>query len=178
MANNVEYTNNSVRVTAALKEAVIRWLYEAGGELQAKIIRNSRTRTGQTKGSYQYHIDEENGICEVGSSLQNAVWEEFGTGEYALNRDGRKGGWWIKVGNGSNEIPQSVVDKYKWAGYRYENGDTSRGKKLRRGGKRGQLAYVFTYGKKPNRPMQRAFESLKEPIERRLEQVLKDEIGE
>lgn len=29
----------------------------------------------------------------VGSSLQNAIWEEFGTGEYAAAGDGRKGGW-------------------------------------------------------------------------------------
>ncbi len=178
MANDVEFTNNSVKVINAIKDAVIRWLYESGGELQAKIIRNSRTKTGQTKGSYQYHVDEENAVCEVGSSLQNAIWEEFGTGEYALNNDGRKGGWWIKIGNGPNEIPPAVAEKYKWAGYRYENGDISRGKKLRRGGKRGQLAYVFTYGKKPNRPMQKAFESLKKPIERRLEQILQEDMGD
>ena len=30
----------------------------------------------------------------IGSSDQNAIWEEFGTGEYALKGDGRKGGWW------------------------------------------------------------------------------------
>lgn len=29
----------------------------------------------------------------VGSPLENAVWEEFGTGDYALNGNGRKGGW-------------------------------------------------------------------------------------
>lgn len=174
MANNIEYTNNSVQVTAALKNAVKKWLYEAGGELQARIIRNSRTRTGQTKGSYQYHVDEENGVCTVGSALENAVWEEFGTGEYAVNNDGRKNGWWIKVGNGRGEIPLSVVNKYKWVKYRYENGGTSHGKKLRQTQNRGKLAYVFTYGKKPNKPMQRAFEALKEPLERRLESILKD----
>lgn len=174
---NVEYTNNSIQVIGAIKESVKRWLYESGGELQAKIIRNSRTKTGQTKGAYQYQVDEDNSICEVGSSLENAIWEEFGTGEYALNGDGRKGGWWIKVGNGANEIPLNVVEKYKWAGYRYENGDTSMGKKLRRGGRRGQLAYVFTYGKRPNRPMIKAYESSKEQLERRLDQIIRDEVG-
>lgn len=164
MANNIEYTNNSVQVTAALKNAVKKWLYEAGGELQARIIRNSRTRTGQTKGSYQYHVDEENGACTIGSALENAVWEEFGTGEYAVNNDGRKNGWWIKVGNGRGEIPLSAAKKYKWAKVRYEKGDNN------------NPAYVFTYGKKPNKPMQRAFEALKEPLERRLEQLLKDDL--
>lgn len=174
MPNDIEYTNNSVQVKAALKNAVKKWLYEAGGELQARIIRNSRTRTGQTKGSYQYSVDEENGVCTVGSALENAVWEEFGTGEYAVNNDGRKNGWWIKVGNGRGEIPLSVVNKYKWVKYRYENGGTSHGKKLRQTQNRGKLAYVFTYGKKPNKPMQRAFEALKEPLERRLGSILKD----
>ena len=30
---------------------------------------------------------------QVGSNIENAIWEEFGTGEYALHGDGRKGGW-------------------------------------------------------------------------------------
>jgi hypothetical protein len=25
--------------------------------------------------------------------MENAIWEEFGTGEYALEGNGRKGGW-------------------------------------------------------------------------------------
>lgn len=29
----------------------------------------------------------------VGSDLENAIWKEFGTGEYALHGDGRKGDW-------------------------------------------------------------------------------------
>ena len=32
----------------------------------------------------------------VGSDLENAIWEEFGTGEYALHGGGRKGGWVYK----------------------------------------------------------------------------------
>ena len=36
----------------------------------------------------------------VGSSDENAIWEEFGTGEYALQGNGRKGGWVYKDANG------------------------------------------------------------------------------
>ncbi len=51
--------------------------------------------TGQTKGSYQYKVQEgsSESTVHVGSNLENAIWEEFGTGEYALHGDGRKGGW-------------------------------------------------------------------------------------
>ena len=32
----------------------------------------------------------------IGSDLENAIYEEYGTGEYALHGDGRKGGWVYK----------------------------------------------------------------------------------
>ena len=41
-------------------------------------------------------MDESKGEAHVGSPLENAIWEEFGTGEYALNDNGRKGGWHYK----------------------------------------------------------------------------------
>lgn len=92
---SVEFTDNSMRVKQALQSGVTAFLREAGGELQAQIIRNSRTDTGNTKGSYQYKVEEESdgGTVYVGSDMQNAIWEEFGTGEYALQGNGRKGGW-------------------------------------------------------------------------------------
>ena len=99
---NVEYTDNSMRVKNALSSGVSAFLYEAGGELQAQTMRNSRVDTGQTKGSYQYKVQEETnaGTVYVGSNLENAIWEEFGTGEYALHGDGRKGGWVYKDAKG------------------------------------------------------------------------------
>lgn len=92
---DIEFTDNSAIVKAAVSEGVRAFLYEAGGELQAQTMRNSRVDTGQTKGSYQYKVQEGTGesTAHVGSNLQNAIWEEFGTGEYALHGDGRKGGW-------------------------------------------------------------------------------------
>lgn len=90
----VEFEDNRARVKDAINSAIIAFLYEAGGELQAKTMRNSRVDTGQTKGSYEYKVNEANGECQIGSNLENAIWEEFGTGEYALHGDGRKGGWY------------------------------------------------------------------------------------
>lgn len=92
---SVEFTDNTAKIKAALSEGVIGFLHEAGGEIQAKTQRNSRVDTGQTKGSYKYMVDEgkDESTVAVGSDLENAIWEEFGTGEYALHGDGRKGGW-------------------------------------------------------------------------------------
>jgi hypothetical protein len=94
----VEFEDNRMVVIEAISNGVSAFLYEAGGELQAQTQRNSRVDTGQTKGSYQYKVEEESdkGTVYVGSNLENAIWEEFGTGEYALGGDGRRGGWVYK----------------------------------------------------------------------------------
>lgn len=90
---SVEFTDNRIEVKDVLESAAIAFLNEAAGEVQSAAQRNSRVKTGQTRGSYEYQVDESSLEAEVGSGLENAIWEEFGTGEYALNGDGRKGGW-------------------------------------------------------------------------------------
>ena len=154
---DIEFTDNSAVVKAALSESVRAFLYDAGGELQAQTRRNSRVDNGQTRGSYQYKVEEGSGesTAHVGSNLQNAIWEEFGTGEYALHGDGRKGGWYI---------PESKLSpKAK-----------SRMKKVI--GKNGKI-YYFTRGKKPNRPLYNAFNALREKLKRRLEEILTSKMG-
>lgn len=95
---SVEFTDNTAKIKAALSERVIGFLHEVGGEIQAQTQDNSRVDTGQTKGSYKYMVDEgkDESTVAVGSDLENAIWEEFGTGEYALHGGGRKGGWVYK----------------------------------------------------------------------------------
>ena len=89
-----------MEVKAALDDAVKAYLYEAGGLIEGQVKQNSRVGTGQLKNSWTYKVDEEKGVCTIGSPLENAIWEEFGTGEYALKGDGRKGGWHYKDENG------------------------------------------------------------------------------
>lgn len=100
----VKFTNNSIKVKTALKEAGVAWLHEACGEIEAQTKRNSKVLTGKTKGSYQYRVDEDSLEGVVGSGSQNAIWEEFGTGEYAINGDGRKGGWFYKDERGNGHF--------------------------------------------------------------------------
>lgn len=90
---SLQFEDNSAEVKRRLSESLIRFLYEAGGDLTSQIQQNSRVDTGQTKGSYKYKVNESDLTAIVGSNLENAIWEEFGTGEYALKGNGRKGGW-------------------------------------------------------------------------------------
>lgn len=92
---SVKFEDYRVQVKEALGNAATSFLHEAAGELVTATARNSRVRTGQTKGSYEYKVVKSNDepTAYIGSDLENAIWEEYGTGEYALHGDGRKGGW-------------------------------------------------------------------------------------
>ena len=160
----IEFDDYSITVTNALQNAVTSCLHEAAGEIAAQAAKNSsnRVRTGQTKGSWNYIVDSEQGEAKIGSPLENAVWEEYGTGEYALNGDGRSEGWWVKVGMGANEMPPDVAATYKWEDVRKD--------------KDGNITFVFTRGKRPNRALQRAFDEKKETVKKLFESGLKEEL--
>ena len=93
----VEFKDYSVEVKEALSAIAYKTMEEVGGELEAQVKRNTAVDTGQTKNSWTHTVKGSMMAGEyrttVGSPMQNAIWEEFGTGEYALNGNGRKGGW-------------------------------------------------------------------------------------
>lgn len=89
----VEFQDFSIRVTEALEECAVQFLEEASSEIESQAKRNSRVKSGKLKGSWNHQVDEGAKEAKVGSPEQNAIWEELGTGEYAVNGDGRKGGW-------------------------------------------------------------------------------------
>lgn len=87
------FEDNHIKIEEAIADNAVAFLYEALAELQTQASRNSRVKTGQTKGSWEVSVDEDNLEGLIGSALENTLWEELGTGEYALNGNGRKGGW-------------------------------------------------------------------------------------
>lgn len=91
---DIKFEDYRVTVKNELSDKVVAFLYEVGGEFASQAARNSRVKTGQTKGSWDYSVNESALSVTVGSPLENAIWEEFGTGEYALYGNGRKGGWY------------------------------------------------------------------------------------
>ncbi len=91
---DIKFEDYRVTVKNELSDRVVAFLHEVGGEFASQAARNSRVRTEQTKGSWDYLVNEGDLQVTIGSPLENAIWEEFGTGEYALNGNGRKGGWY------------------------------------------------------------------------------------
>lgn len=96
----VEIQDYSIQVKDALNSGAITGLYLAAVEIQKAVVDNSRIDTGQLKGSWNHHVDESALEATIGSPLENAIWEEFGTGEYAAEGNGRKGGWFYENKNG------------------------------------------------------------------------------
>jgi hypothetical protein len=95
---DVTFTDYKLQVLAALNELSAAVLEEAAGELEAQIKRNTAVDTGQTKNSWQHRVTNagDKHEAQIGSDYENAIWEELGTGEYALHGNGRKGGWAYK----------------------------------------------------------------------------------
>lgn len=89
----VEFHDYRIKVKNATDDGINAVLEECAGELESQAKRNSRVDTGKTKNSFRHKVDDKAHIAYIGSSDENAIWEEFGTGEHALNGDGRKGGW-------------------------------------------------------------------------------------
>ena len=100
MASEIKYEDYSDKVLSKMDNIIIVWLYEAAGELQAQVKRNTRVDTGQLKGSWDYKVNTIKHEATVGSPLQNAIWNEFGTGQYALHGDGRKTPWFYEDAKG------------------------------------------------------------------------------
>ena len=91
--NSIKFEDNTKEFNDKLKNIVINWLEEASGEIEAQTKQNSRVDTGKTKGSYTHNVDKDKFEAQIGSPSENAIWEEFGTGIYAENGNGRKTAW-------------------------------------------------------------------------------------
>lgn len=91
----VEFQDFTIQVQGNLENLAMQALEEAAGELESQVKRNTKVDTGKTKNSWSHRVtggkDEYKAV--VGSDYMNAIYEEFGTGEYALEGNGRKGGW-------------------------------------------------------------------------------------
>lgn len=158
---NVEFTDNRIKVEAALDDSIVAFLYEAAVEVEAQTkIAQTRVDTGHTKGEWTHYVDEDKGEAVIGNPRENAIWEEYGTGEYALKKNGRKGGWWAPVGSDGMSLEQA-----------------SKFSKVKKD-KAGNIVAVFTYGKKPLRPLQKAFDKTKSKIIKRLGSILNQTFSE
>ena len=87
------FIDNSQQGKDAIKKATIQWLFEACILVQGQAIALAAVQTGRLKNSIDYQVDGAELVGYVGTNTEYAVFVEFGTGEFAENGQGRKGGW-------------------------------------------------------------------------------------
>ena len=97
---DIKYKDYSKEVLRTMDNIITVWLYESAGELKSRVQRNTAVDTGQLKNSWDYKVDTVKKEATIGSPLQNAIWEEFGTGQYALEGNGRKTPWFYNDKDG------------------------------------------------------------------------------
>lgn len=81
--------NGRQKLLALLDRAEEAALNAAGEGLLSLVKENTAVDTGATRDSWK--TDMEENMIHVGSDHDNTLYEEFGTGEYAVG--GRQGGW-------------------------------------------------------------------------------------
>ena len=95
----VTFNDFRVQVKEAIEGKCEAFLHEATGEIASQAADNSPVDTGQLKGSWSTAVEGKTGI--VGSGLEYAIYQEFGTGEYASGAGGgRKDVWHYQDDNG------------------------------------------------------------------------------
>ena len=83
-----------------LEEKIGKFLSEASALIERAVKDNTPVKSGATRNAWQSLTDSESHTAFIGNTMKNAVWEEFGTGEYALSGKGRKDGWVYHDENG------------------------------------------------------------------------------
>ena len=163
--DSVKFTDFRIEVENAMDSLAVKALNEVSGVLKRQIEKNTPTgkvNGGQLRGSWEHRIAKESDghKATIGSPLERALWIEFGTGEHALpeaGKPGRKGGWYIPVGEGQGMISERVAKAY--------------GMTIRKG--RDGMKWVFTLGMKPQRPAHKAYTSLKNKMIKRIQEIFK-----
>lgn len=102
MAEAFNFQSNLPQITRALKSAQHAAIEAAclhvKGEMQDRAPVGD---SGQLRNTISYNVsDGEDIIGKVGSPLDYAMYVEYGTGEFADNGEGRKGGWVYKSPDG------------------------------------------------------------------------------
>ena len=96
----MKFVDNSEAAKRELERAAIRGLIKASMLVEGQAVLLAPVDKGGLRDSIGYKVDESELVAYVGTNCEYAIYVEFGTGEFAENGNGRKGGWVYKTPNG------------------------------------------------------------------------------
>ena len=161
--NEIIFEDFTGEVTKEIENIILNWLEESASELESQTI--GRTGTGkyyrEIAEKWTHIVDKTKYEAIVGNPMENALWIEYGTGEYALKGDGRKD-WWVFIEGGSGK-----------------SSNESKHYKTKEEAKRA-VAYLrskgipagYTKGQEAKRPLYYAFTQNEKPIKEELKNKL------
>ena len=158
MANKVVFEDYSVKVLNALQSKAENFLEESGGLVESKTKDLTRVQSGKTRRSWNHIVNKGDLTVNIGSPDENALWEERGTGEYALYGKGRKGGWWICEDQLDSKTRSLFENKYHFK---------------KRKGKGGKVFY-YTKGKKGTQALEIAMKNSQSSIVNRAKKIFRE----
>ena len=96
----MKFVDNSEAVKRELERAAIRGLIKASLLVEGQAVLLAPVDKGGLRDSIGYKVDESELVAYIGTNCEYAIYVEFGTGEFAENGNGRKGGWVYKTPDG------------------------------------------------------------------------------
>lgn len=162
--NEVEFTDNSVKVKGELEQALVAFLHEASAEVLTQAERNTVGEdSGQLRRSWGKVVDKAKMQAIIGNKLEYAIYNEFGTGEYALEGNGRKGYWVYVKDNDTGKMAKhskqyTLEEAQQVMAYLREQG----------------LEAYYTKGMRPKRMLYKAFKMWSPKIQARAKQIFKE----
>ena len=92
---NVKIEDHTIEVINAIGKSAVAFLHGAKSEIASQASDLSPAASGTLARSFivDSEVDEKNMKAIIGSTVRYALWQELGTGEYAHEGNGRKGGW-------------------------------------------------------------------------------------
>jgi hypothetical protein len=110
LATKVEIKDYTEQILASWNEKGGSFMTEVKDLVAGQASSNSPVDTGDLARSFleDSYVDENEGVAYIGSSLKYSVYQEFGTGEYALEGNGRIGGWVYCSNDGKYHFTKGV----------------------------------------------------------------------
>ncbi len=98
MSTTVELKDYTDKILSSFERKTNVFLLEVKDSIASQASLNSPVDTGGLSRSFltDSFVDKKEKIAYIGSSLKYSIYQELGTGEYALEGNGRKGGWTYK----------------------------------------------------------------------------------
>lgn len=86
---------NDKAILAAVRGKIVDKLTVAGQFVKDSAVLLVPVDTGNLKGSINFQVNENELYVRIGTPVEYAPYIEFGTGEFAEDGKGRKGGWFF-----------------------------------------------------------------------------------